>query len=793
LEKQMIEKVTRDIDRFALRLADVVIRHPWRAILAMVLITAVAASGVQNLAFSNNYRVFFGPHNPDLLAFEDFQATYTKNDNILFVVKPAEGDAFSPATAAAIERLTDEAWQIPFAIRVDSITNFQHSWADGDELTVEDLIDDAANQEAAYLAQRKAIALAEPLLAKNLIAADAVTSGISVTLQYPEQSLTEVPAAVTFARGLVAGIEADYPGIEIAITGVSALNNAFAEAGQQDATTLIPGMYGLLLVFMLVVLRSVTATVATLLVIVFATLVALGTGGHIGWGIDPVSATAPVIIMTLAVADSVHILVSLRTLMREGRGKLEALAEAVRMNFLAVSITSFTTIIGFLTLNFSDAPPFKHLGTLAAVGIGAAWLFSLVLLPAVIRLMPVRQPKPVTDERGLIPALGRLADFTTSNHRALLLGMGLITVTLIAFVPRIELNDEFVKYFDHRVEFRTDTDFTQKHLRGIYLAEFSVEASEPGGISEPDYLNNLETFANWLRAQPEVEHVFSYTDIVKRLNKNLHGDDPAWYGIPDDRDLAAQYLLLYELSLPYGLDLNDRVNVDKSATRLSVTLKDISTVEGRAFIDRSSKWLVDNTPAYMWAQPTGAFAMFSYISQRNVESMIKGNVVAVIAIALIMMVALRSVGYGALSLIPNAAPILVAYGIWALTVGQVGMPAATVTATSLGIVVDDTVHFLIKYLRAMRDKGMTRPDAIRYAFQTVGTAMVSTTLILAAGFALLAASTFKINAEMGLLTALAIVAALVIDFLLLPAILMIGYRRPQPSEKSDENIVTQPA
>lgn len=789
----MMTRITQLVDTFALRLADVVIAHPWRAIFAVLLVTVVAATGMRNLEFSNNYRVFFGPDNPDLLAFEDFQNTYTKNDNILFVIRPAEGDAFSVETADAAERLTRDAWQIPYAIRVDSVTNFQHSWADEDDLTVEDLVRDSRALGAMTLAAKKDIALAEPLLAGNLINPDGITSAINVTLQYPEQSLAEVPTAINFARELAAGIEADYPKLTVAISGVSALNNAFAESGQQDAMTLIPAMYGLLILFMLIVLRSIAATVGTVLVIVLATIVALGTGGHIGWALDPISATAPVIIMTLAVADSVHILVSLRTLMHEGLGKLEALAEALRMNFLAVSITSLTTVAGFLTLNFSDAPPFKHLGVLAAAGITAAWVFSLVLLPAIVRLLPMKVKPAAQDEGGIVALLRRLATFVTDNYRAVLFVMGVATVVLIAAIPRIELNDEFVQYFDQRVEFRRDADYTIDHLHGIYLIEFDLGAESAGAISEPEYLHNLEQFTDWLRVQPEVEHVFSYSDIIKRLNKNMHADDPDWYVIPDDRELAAQYLLLYELSLPYGLDLNDRISIDKSATRVTVTLEDVSTVEGRVFFDRASNWLRGNTPHYMWTRPTGAPVMFSYISQRNVESMLVGNVVAVVVIALIMMVALRSFGYGALSLIPNAVPILVTFGIWALMVGQVGMPAATVTATSLGVVVDDSVHFLIKYLRALRDKGLPRPAAIRYAFETVGTAMVSTTLILASGFALLAASTFRINAEMGLLTALAIVVALVVDFLLLPALLMVGYRQSQPQEKDHENIIAQPA
>ena len=285
--------------------------------------------------------------------------------------------------------------------------------------------------------------------------------------------------------------------------------------------------------------------------------------------------------------------------------------------------------------------------------------------------------------------------------------------------------------------------------------------------------------------------MFSYTDIIKRLNKNMHADKPDWYLIPDSRELAAQYLLLYELSLPYGLDLNDRVNIDKSATRLTVTLTDISSAEARAFYRKTADWLTANTPESMWTDPTGGSVLFSYISQRNVESMLRGNIIAVIAIAFIMMLALRSVGFGLLSLIPNAVPILVAFGIWALMVGQVGMPAATVSATSLGIIVDDTVHFMIKYLRAIRDKDMDRPDAIRYAFETVGLPIVATTVILAAGFGLLTASSFKLNDEMGMLTAIAIIVALFVDFLLLPTILMIGYRQPETVETKNAHIVSQ--
>jgi predicted RND superfamily exporter protein/outer membrane lipoprotein-sorting protein len=775
-------------DRLGLRIADVAIRRPWWVIAAALVLAAAAASGVANLEFANNYRVFFGPDNPELIAFENFQNTYTKNDNILFVLQPDDGEVFSPRMAEAVERLTADAWKIPYAIRVDSVTNFQHSWADGDDLTVEDLIRNGGTLPAAELKAKREVALAEPLLAGNLVSPDAGTTGVNVTLQYPEESLTEVPQAVRFARDLAAGIQTDYPGVHVALSGVSMLNNAFAESGQQDTMTLMPLMFLVLIVFMVVVLRSLWGTLSTLVIIGLSTATAFGIAGHVGIQLTPISVTAAVIILTLAIADSVHVLVTMLSLMREGRDKIDALRESVRINFLAVAITSVTTIIGFLTLNFSDAPPYWDLGNITAVGIAMALVYSLTLLPAVLAVVPIRVRQGVRRRAGLHELLGRFADRVTANYRPILAGAGITAVVLIAFVPTIDLNDEFVKYFDQRVQFRNDAEFQMEHLNGIYLIEFSVEAGEPGGISDPVYLANLEAFTRWLREQPEVMHVYSYSDVIKRLNRNMNADHTAFHRVPDDRELAAQYLLLYELSLPYGLDLNDRINIDKSATRITASAGDLSTGAIRNLLQRSEQWLVDNTPPAMWSQPTGATVMFSYISERNIDSMLRGNLIAVLLISGIMILALRSFALGTLSLVPNALPILMTFGLWAILVRQVGMAAATVSATSLGIVVDDTVHFMTKYLRARREKGLERPQAIRYAFETVGTAIVSTTIILAFGFAVLAASTFRINAQMGLLTAMTIVVALIVDFLLLPTLLMVGHR----SNRGRRNLMLNP-
>ena len=769
-----------NVENFAIGFADFIVRWRFIVIAVAAMMVFAAGSGMPKLEFANNYRVFFSDENPDLMAFEEFQQIYTKNDNVMFVVQPKNKNIFSGDLMGAIEFITQESWQIPFATRVDSITNFQYSWANGDDLTVDDLIRDGPSLSQSELANKEKIAVSEPLLYGNLLARDVEATGVNVTLQYPEKELTEVPEAVAKARGIAAAAQEKYPDLHIGLTGISMMNNAFMEAGMKDMQSLTPLMYLFLITVMIFTLRSLTATIATLFVIVFSAVTAMGMGGYMGVQLTPISMMAPTIVLTLAIADSVHILISMIAGMREGKDKITALKESIRINFMAVTITSLTTIIGFLTLNLLDTPPFHHLGNMTAFGVGAAWFFSLTLLPALISILPVKV-KSGQKKTGMSKFLVRYAEFVIAKQKAILVTSIVAAIALIAMIPRIEINDQWVEYFDSSIQFRVDAEFGMNELTGVYLIEYSVESGETGGISNPEYLKNLDKFTDWLRAQPEVEHINSYTDIIKRLNKNMHGDSEEWYRLPEERDLAAQYLLLYEMSLPFGLDLNDRINIDKSATRISATLGNYTTKDMREFIERTSTWLKHNVPSDMHATATGPTALFSYISFRNIKGMLQGNVIAIVSIAFIIMMAMRSVGIGALSLIPNAVPILMTFGVWGLISGNIGMASATVSAVALGIVVDDSVHFLSKYLRARREKGMDQAEAIKYAFETVGLALVITTVILTCGFLVMAMSTFQINEQLGLMTAVTMVIALIMDFTLLPALLLIGYK------KKDEN------
>ncbi|MEW8285126.1 MAG: MMPL family transporter [Candidatus Thiodiazotropha endolucinida] len=733
-----------------------------------ITISLLMGSGIQHLAFSNDYHMFFSEENPQLKAFEQLQNTYTKNDNVLFVIAPKDGKVFTRETLSAVAELTKESWQIPYSLRVDSITNFQHTHAEGDDLIVEDLVLDPQSLSDEDLAEKQRIATSDPLLVNRLISPSAHTTGVNVTVQLPGKKLTEVPEVANRAREMAKNIEAAYPNIDIHLTGMVMMNNAFPSASQDDMTTLYPIMFAAVILVLVVMLRSIPGTLSTVIIIILMIIATMGLTGWLGIKMSPPTTTVPIVIMTLAIADCVHVLVNFLHFMRDGQNKYEAMMESLRINLQPIFLTTLTTAIGFLSLNFSEAPPFRDLGNMAAMGVVLAFFLSITFLPAMMMLLPVKALSG--DTLGSI-AMVRFSDFVVRYKKQLLWGMGMVVLLLISQIPNNRLDDQFVKYFDETITFRQATDYATENLTGIYLIEYSLESGETGGISDPQFLQRVEEFANWYRQQPHVLHVNSITDIMKRLNRNMHADNDDWYRLPDQRDLSAQYLLLYEFSLPFGLDLNNQINVKKSATRFTVTMESISTTQLLEIEERAQAWLQENAPGMRidGASPT---IMFAHIGNRNIISMLKGTTLALVMISVILIFALRSLRVGGLSLIPNLVPMGMAFGLWGIFVGEVGLALSVVTGMTLGIVVDDTVHFLSKYLRARREKDMDRENAVRYAFSTVGTALWVTTLVLMVGFGILAFSHFQLNAGMGLLTAITLGLALIADFLFLPPLLI---------------------
>ncbi len=753
------------------KIGELILKYRWYIVIAFFLIVALAMSGARYLDFNNDSRIYFSKENPQLQALETLENTFTKDQNLLFVLAPKDGNVFTTRTLKAVQELTEASWKIPYSNRVDSITNFQHTTASGDDLYVRDLVEDPQNLTKQDLKKIKETALNEPLLVNRIISSRGHVTAVVAQITKPGKSKDESFEVTKFARQLAKDvIEKNYPNIDVYVTGGIVMDSSFGEASKKDMTTLIPIMYAVLMIIMGLTLRSITGTLVTFIVIGASMGTAMGIAGWLKYVLNPSSVNAPTIILTLAVADSIHILMTIFQHMRQGKSKNEAIIESMRINLQPVFITSLTTAIGFLTMNFSDAPPFRDLGNIVAIGVIMAFLYSIIFLPACVAILPVKI-KPQNGRKKMF--WENYTNFIINHRKSLLFSLVAIAVVISAGISKIELNDDFIRYFDQRYEFRRAVDFTEENLTGFYIIEYSLNAGEPNGINSPQFLKTLEQFTQWYRKNPKVVHVLSLTDTLKRLNKNMHNDDPTYYRIPDSRELAAQYLLLYEMNLPFGLDLNNQINVDKSAVRMVVSLKDTTMKDIRAIDAEARNWLSKNAPPSMYTYGTGLSVMFAHISQRNIKSMLGASFGALLIISAILVIVLKSFKFGLISLFPNLTPAFMSFGLWGIFKGEVGLVISIIAALTLGIVVDDTIHFLSKYLRARREYHLEPREAIHFAFNTVGNALWMTSLILIAGFLILATSGFKLNSEMGLMTAITIAIALIMDFIFLPILLLL--------------------
>ena len=756
--------------RRAARFAERVLAARWPVILATLVGVAVASSGIARLEFSGSYRLFFDEDNPQLIALEELENTYGKSENVVFLVVPDDGDATSQEALSATVWLTERAWMTPWSRRVDSLANFQYTTADGDDLFVRDLVDPQALTRAEARSRVRAVALSDPRIAGSILADNGDVSVVNVTIELPEEGQLEAVGEVAeFARSVALEAEERFPGVDLRIVGTVMINQTFVEASISSQMIFLPVSLLLMALILGVLTRGWPGVAGTGMVIVFSILASVGLGGWVGLPFSPPISPAPTIVLMIVVANCVHLLVALQQRLRAGDSRHDAIVEALRLNLHPVFLASLTTALGFLSMNFSEVPPYRHLGVFVAFGIGASFVLSVTFLPALLSLLPIRAGK----ERRLlrVPSMTALADLALRHRKALFVGWLVIVPAMILAIPRNELNDVLVHFFDESVEFRQDTDFMDERLSGNTLLEYSLEASEEGGVTSPPFLQEVSDFAEWYRAQPPVRHVAVITDTFRQLNQSMHGDDPAAYRIPESQELAAQYLLLYELSLPLGLDLNNQIDRSRSATRVSVSAETLYSQDVLDLNARAEAWLEENAPHVAGVNGTGPAALFAYIGQRNIRAMLVGTAVVLVAISAILLFALRSLRLGVISVVPNVLPAVLGFGVWGLTVGQVGLSLSVVVAMTVGIVVDDTVHFLSKYLRARREYGRDPEDAVRYAFDTAGRALFTTTVVLVAGFLIFMFSPFVPTAEVGVLTAMIIGFALVADLSLLPALL----------------------
>lgn len=754
---------------------------PWLTFSVFLLICVVAGLGTQALYFRGDYKVFFEDTNSQKLAYEEMQNTFNKSDNVSFLIVPTNANVYQASTLNLVAELTDLAWQIPFSLRVESLANYQHTYADEDELIVENLYE-VEGLSSPVIQTIESVASNTPEVAGRLVGLDGRATVVDVTLQLPEGDQTQdVATVMAHAREIQQQVLAKYPNHDIRLTGVAPMNEAFTVAAKKDGSTLVPLMFVVITMVIGLLTNSIWAALATLFVVATTIIITMGIAGWLGIFLSTATVNVPVMVTTLAVADCIHIIVGYFQNLLKTDDKAGALEESLAINKRPILITSITTAIGFLMLNFSEVPILADLGNLTAIGVMLACFISLCVLPILLIRIPAAKIRIKS------PAVyGKLGKFVATNFKKILPLSVVILALSCTLAMNNQLNDVAVKYFDNASVFRQAVNIHEQHFGGMSNIDFVVYTDTENGVNEPEVLNRIDEFADWLRQQPETNHVLSFSDTMKRLGMNMQYDDEAFYKIPDSKALAAQYLLLYEMSLPYGLDVNNQIDIDKSAIRLVAVLDNLGSKEFTEFETRAKSKFKSLLESYRLEAASPAL-MFAHIGKANMQSMVWGTVLALVLISLLIVFALKSIRLGMVSLLTNLVPAGLGFGLWAVISAEINMALSVVLSMTLGIIVDDTVHFLSKYQRT-KLPGRSVREAIVETFNGVGQPLATTTVVLACGFGVLTLSDFALNSDMGLLTVIIIVGALIVDFLFLPAFLM-WLDRDDNSIKGEQNHV----
>ena len=755
-------------------LAETIIRYRPLCIIISILILAGLAQGLSKINFNPDINAFF-PENDTLttshLSIED---TYSSMDNAVIGIGVKEGTVFTNEVLSLIEDLTERAWKTPHSLRVDSLSNYSYVSADGDDLYIEPFLEGSSTYDLKTLKEKELIIEEEELAYGAIISKDKKTSLINIVFDPPREDIeSEYQESLNYVLGFLEEARKNHPEVDLIISGIVYMEYQSPMLLKAQMPKLMPTAILVILLTLFLLLRSLVAVAGSFLVILMSVVSAMGSIGFMSGDIAQPFIMVPILIATLAVADCVHLFTLYFQNLDSSRKSKEAMLESLKLNLQPLFLTSLTTAIGFLSLNLAPVEPLRGIGNGVAVGVFLAFIFTVLLLAPIVSYFNVKQSKNINFQKNIARKLGR---FSIKNYKRLLVIVPVISCFLMAFIPLNKTNDNPLEFYSERyTTSAADSKWISQRIGGTFPV--SYELNSQGIVSDPEFLREVDKFSEWLASNKEVLHVSSLSKIMKNLNKTLHGKQEEWNIIPTEPDLSAQYLFFYEMSLPYGLDLTNSISQNKESIKLVASLKELGSLEYREFAKRVENYVSQNMPEDMVSIGTGTRPIFAFMSNMLITQLIYALGIGIVLITATIILFFRSLRYGMLTSVTNLLPIGVAFGIWAIVSGEISMLVGIGMGTTLGIIVDFTVHFLSKYLHARRQKNLSAEEAVEYAFETVGFALIITSFSLILGFLVLLQAFFIPIHGFVLFSSIAFLSALIIDLLLFPALLITWDKR----------------
>jgi len=746
-----------------------VIKFRWAIAIFIPLITIVMASSLKNLEFEGSYRIWFGEESKILKNYDNFRAIFGNDDTVTIMFTNEDG-IFTKEALTSINNITQKLWQTQYIARVDSITNYQYVHTDEeypDEVVIENFIEDPQSYTKEELEGKRSIALKEDIIVGKLISKDAKTTMIAGRMTPKAGDDPEVSFKLRDAVLKIIAPEEKKNAYKFFLGGGPIINTSFIEIAQHDGGIFTPAVIVVAMILLLLIFRKFSSMFISIIVVIFTFLIVLSIQVLLGFKLNNFTANIPVFVVAIGIADAMHLLWIYTMARKKGMDNYESIHYSVKKNFLAIFLTSITTSIGFASLGISAVVPIQTLGIATASAALLAFVLTILFVPAMLAIL---NPNIKADEKIQVhnnhPVAVWYTHFLSKNAKVILTLSTLLFLGLGAGIFQANVDSNVVKYFSEDFPFRVSINEMQDKLTGPMSYEIVVDSKVNDGIKDPLFLKTVEKFYTEFYAEfDDVRHIHSLLDIVKVFNNVMDGSKT----IPQSKELVAQYLLLYSLSLPQGMEINDKMDINERLLRVTASLNLVDTSKDLKMINWIESWW-SKTPYS--ATVNGQTVMFAHMQHDITSTLIESITLAVVTISIIMLLIFRNWRMLPLFIVPNILPIALVVGVMGWLHIDIDMGVAIAGAIIIGVAVDDTIHFMVKYIEA-RKCGDSLDDAMKYVMSYAGSAIIFTTIVLSLAFLVFIFSDFNPNYHFGVVTASALIIAVIVDLVALPALLML--------------------
>ena len=770
-------------------------RAGWLIAGSLGLVLALATQ-LPNVTFDTSTEGFFSEDNPIRVDYDAFRERFGSDTQTLIVVRPPEvfDLDFLEKLRAFHEALENE---VPLVVEVTSLINARETRGEGDELIVGELLEDWPASEAELTALKQRV-MANPLYVDFLISENGrITTVVIESEAYSGLGTSEgfddfddAPAADGEKPVYLTGEEIESivtaiydvaarhraPDFELHVTGTLVMTQDMQEEMRSDMA-LFTGLALLLIgCFLAVLFRRLAGVVLPIVTVVLSVIMTLSLMIMAGIPITLTTQILPSFLLAVGVGGSVHILAIFYQAQRRGESKEDAIAFALGHSGLAVVMTSLTTAGGLVSFTAADLQPIAHFGYVAPTGVLVALALTLVLLPALIAVFPMRSEpasgasRPALTQRIVV----RVGAFAT-RHAGATIGVwaALLCVALVG-TTLIRLSHSPYAWFPENHPTRVASDLVNDEMNGSLFIEFLVDSGRENGLHDPDLLRRLddirERAAETRSNEMYVGKTLSIVDVVKEIHQALNENQTAYHAVPDDPQLVAQELLLFENS--GSDDLEDVVDPSFQVGRVTMKLPFLDAVNFPPLYDMLRAEVNEALGDRAEFTLTGLGVLAGETIVSVMHSMLRSYAIALAVICPMLILLIGNLRLGLVAVIPNLAPIVLALGL----MGWTGMPLDSLTmligSIAIGLAVDDTIHFMHNFRRYYAKSGDVE-TAVRETLMTTGQALLFTSLVLSSGFFLYWFATMLLLHNFGLLTAFTIIAAFLADVLLAPALMVL--------------------